>query len=183
MRKALAVLAVIATLAITPNAFAYDCNNRYVYLTGVWEYIGNDLASSDSTCWSITHSTPSWNSTAGEWDFFYTYPTTSAVRVVSVPSGDSGSTNWEAAMAVDFYDPHASSFEYLSGVVDVNHGGTHTQHTFYANNGGVLSSDSGYKYVDFSAQSGDTITVTITGQNAYNDSYVRFAGVHLFRFA
>jgi hypothetical protein len=101
--------------------------------------------------------------------------------VINVPSTDSGSNSWNAQLWVDFNDPHAEWWQFLGAKVDVNHGGTHTFYTIYNNHGSNVSVDSGIKSVNFTAVSGDTITITVTGQNAESDSIIRFSSVHVFR--
>lgn len=185
MRKAFAVLAVVAALSIVPSAFAYDCSNRYQLMIGPgtwWEYVGNPLDTSSSQCWTLGTNGPVWNSTDGYWEFRYWQDNT-ATRVINVPSTDSGTSSWSAQFVVDFNDPHANWYDALFATVDVNHNGTHTYYNMYSNIASSgLTSDSGTKSVNFSAVSGDTITITIQGRNGwYPDARVRFAGVHVFR--
>jgi hypothetical protein len=183
MRKAFLALTILA-ISLAGNAFAYDCSNRSLYVIGpgtTWEYVGNPLDTSSSQCWTLGGTSPVWNGTAGLWDFV-TWNDQTATRVINVPSTDSGTSSWTAQLYVDFYDPNAAWWEAIFAQVDVNHGGTHTYYTIYSKLGNSgATSDSGNKYVNFSAVSGDTITITIQGRNSYPDSHVRFNSVHVWR--
>lgn len=184
MRKTLAVLAVIAAVALSaPSAFAYTCNSRYQVIIGpgtYYEYIGNPLDTSSSQCWSLGSTSPVWNSTAGEWEFT-TWNDQTAVQTVTAAGT---STSYTAQLYVDFHDPNASWWNALDAEVDVNHNGTHTTHIIFIilGNGGVTDV-SGSKYVNFTAQPGDSITITIKGRNSYYGSgtVVRFSSVHLWQ--
>jgi hypothetical protein len=185
MRKTLLALAVlVAVVALTPAAFAYNCSPRYQLMIGPgtwWEYVGNPLDTSSSQCWTLGGTSPVWNSTASMWEFS-TWNDQTATRVVSVPSTDSGTSSWSAQFYLDFYDPHAEWWEGLTATVDVNHGGSHTYYTLYSNNGANVATDSGTKSVNFSAVSGDTVTLTFQGRNSYyGDAHVRINSVHIFR--
>ena len=184
MRKTLATLAVIAAVSLAaPAAFAYTCNSRQLVIISpgtYYEYIGNPLNSSASTCWTLGSTSPVWNSTAGEWEFT-TWNDQSATQTVTATGT---STSFTAQLNVDFNDTNASWWNALSAQVDVNHNGTHTYSTIFSiiGNGGVTSA-SGTKYVNFTAQPGDSITITITGRNSYYGSgtVVRFSEVHLWQ--
>jgi hypothetical protein len=66
--------------------------------------------------------------------------------------------------------------------VDVNHNGVHSYYTIFSilRNGGVISA-SGAKYVNFTAQPGDSITIRITGRTVGSPTVVRFSDVHLWQ--
>jgi hypothetical protein len=184
MRKILTVLAVIAAVSlIAPNAFAYTCNSRQLVRIGpptFYEYIGNPLNTSNSTCWSLGSTSPVWNSGASEWEFT-TWNDQSATQTVTATGT---STSFTAQLDVDFNDTNASWWNALSAGVDVNHNGSHSYYNIFTilGNGGVTSA-SGSKYVNFTAQPGDSITITITGRNSYYGSgtVVRFKEVHLWQ--
>jgi hypothetical protein len=184
MRKTLAILAVIAAVALSaPSAFAYTCNSRQLAPIGpgtYYEYIGNPLNTSDSTCWSLGASSPVWNSGASEWEFT-TWNDQSAIQTVTATGT---STSFTAQLNVDFNDTNASWWNALFAQADVNHNGSHSYYTIFSiiGNGGVTSA-SGAKYVNFTAQPGDSITISITGRNSYYGSgtVVRFSDVHLWQ--
>jgi len=184
MRKTFAVLAVIAAVSLAaPSAFAYTCNSRYQVQIGpptIYEYIGNPLDTSASTCWTLGLSSPVWSSSVSEWEFT-TWNDQTAVQTVTAAGT---STSYTAQLYVDFNDSNASWWNALSAQVDVNHGGSHSYYTIFSiiGNGGVTSA-SGNKSVNFNAQPGDSITITISGRNSYYGSgtVVRFANVHLWQ--
>jgi hypothetical protein len=184
MRKTLAVLAVIAAVSLfAPGAYAYTCNSRHLVPIGpgtYYEYIGNPLNTSDSTCWSLGASSPVWNSSVSEWEFT-TWNDQSAVQTVTATGT---STSFTAQLNVDFNDANASWWNALFAQVDVNHSGSHSYYNIFSiiGNGGVTSA-SGAKYVNFTAQPGDTITISVTGRNSYYGSgtVVRFSDVHLWQ--
>ena len=184
MRKTLAVLAVIAAVSLSaPSAFAYTCNSRQLLAIGpgtYYEYIGNPLISSDSTCWYIAGTSPVWSSGANQWEF-RTWNDQSVTQTVTAAGT---STSYTAQLDVYFNDPNASWWNALSAQVDVNHNGSHSYYTIFSilGSGGVTSA-SGGKYVNFTAQPGDSITITITGRNTYYGSGtdVRFSNVHLWQ--
>lgn len=184
MRKTLAVLAVCAVVSLSaPDAFAYTCNSRQLVPIGpavFYEYIGNTLNTSDSTCWTLGSSSPVWSSSAGKWEFT-TWNDQSAIQTVTATGT---STSFTAQLNVDFNDPNASWWNALLAQVDVNHNGSHSYYNIFSiiGNGGVTSA-SGPKYVNFTAQPGDSITITIRGRNTYAGSgtVVRFSEVHLWQ--
>jgi hypothetical protein len=183
MRKAFAVLAVAVVSLAVPKAFAYDCTNRYQVIIGPgtwWEYVGNPLDTSASDCWSLGSTSPVWNSSASMWEYT-TWNDQYATRVINVPSTDSGTSSWSASITVDFYDPNASWWEGLDVDIAVNHLGGVTHYSLYSNVGNATAFDSGRKDVNFTAVSGDTITINIRGRNSFTNSHVRFAGVHVWR--
>lgn len=184
MRRWLVFLLTFSLCLSAPPAFAYDCNNRHQYVIGpplIWEYVGNPLNTSDSTCWSLGYSGPNWNSSAGLWEFV-TWNDQTAVRTINVPSTDSGTSNWTAQLYIDWDDPNASWWNAITADVDVDHNGTHTNYLVanFVGNGGVTSY-MGTKSVNFSAVSGDTITVRVKGRRSYTNTRVRFSSVHVWR--
>jgi hypothetical protein len=184
MRKTLAILAVIAAVSLSaPSAFAYTCNSRQQVPIGpptIYEYNGNPLNTSNSTCWSLGASSPVWSSGTSEWEFT-TWNDQSAVQTVTATGT---STSFTAQLNVDFNDTNASWWNALSAQVDVNHSGSHSYYTIFSiiGNGGVTSA-SGSKSVNFTAQPGDSITISIKGRNSYYGSgtVVRFNSVHLWQ--
>jgi hypothetical protein len=184
MRKILAILTVIVAVSLfSPSAFAYTCNSRQLVMIGpgtYYEYIGNPLNTSNSTCWSLGSTSPVWNSGASEWEFT-TWNDQSAVQTVTVTGT---STSFTAQLDVDFNDTNASWWNALSARVDVNHNGSHSYYYIFSivGNGGVTSA-SGAKYVNFTAQPGDSITIRIMGRNSFYGSgtVVRFKEVHLWQ--
>ncbi|HJQ39990.1 MAG TPA: hypothetical protein VKB93_22835 [Thermoanaerobaculia bacterium] len=184
MRKTLAVLAVIAAVSLSaPTAFAYTCNSRVLLQIGpgtYYEYIGNPLDTSDSTCWSLGGSSPVWSSGVSEWEFT-TWNDQTAIQTVTAAGT---STSYTAQLNVDFNDSNASWWNALSAQVDVNHNGSHTYYTIFSiiGSGGVTTA-SGNKFVNFTAQPGDSITITVQGRNSYYGSgtVVRFSNVHLWQ--
>jgi hypothetical protein len=184
MRKVFAVLAVLAAVSFSaPSAFAYTCNSRQLVIIGpgtYYEYIGNPLDTSSSTCWSLGATSPVWNSSASEWEFT-TWNDQTATQTVTAAGT---STSYTAQLNVNFNDSNASWWNALSAQVDVNHSGAHSYYTIFSiiGNGGVTSA-SGAKYVNFTAQPGDSITIRIQGRNTYYGSgtVVRFSSVHLWQ--
>lgn len=70
MRKIFAVLTVFASVMLSVPS-AYTCNSRQLAGFGpgtYYEYIGNSLDTSDSTCWTLGASNPFWNSSVSEWE-------------------------------------------------------------------------------------------------------------------
>lgn len=181
MRKFSAILSIMAVMLVVPQAFG-DCNTRQSLQYTGWDYALTHLDSSTTTCWTVTDYSPDWNSSSGYWEFTNYYQE-QIDRVINVPSGDSGSTDWDVLLTVDFYSPSSSNLESLSAIVDVNHGGSHTIYYPYSVIGNVTSSDSGFKFGGFSAASGDTVTVSIVGYNSHAGSgaRVRFKNVWIER--
>jgi hypothetical protein len=184
MRKTFAVLAVFASvLLVAPSAFAYTCNSRQLVPIGpgtYYEYAGNFLDTSDSTCWTLGASNPFWNSSVSEWEHDTWYDQTTYQTVTAAGT----STSYTAQLNVDFNDTNASYWNALFAEVKVTHGGANTYYTIFSiiGNGGVTSA-SGPKYVNFTAQPGDSITISITARNSYYGSgtVVRFSSVHLWQ--
>jgi hypothetical protein len=184
MRKVFAVLTVFASVMLSaPSASAFTCNSRQLVPIGpgtYYEYIGNSLDTSDSTCWTLGSSNPFWNSSVSEWEHNTWYDQTSYQTVTAAGT----STSFTAQLNVDFQDPNASYWNALLALVKVTHGGVNTYYEIFSiiGNGGVTSA-SGAKYVNFTAQPGDAITISIRGRNNYYGSgtVVRFSSVHLWQ--
>jgi hypothetical protein len=184
MRQIVAVLTVFASVMLSaPSASAYTCNSRQLAGFGpgtYYEYIGNSLDTSDSTCWTLGASNPFWNSSVSEWEHDTWYDQTTYQTVTATGT----STSFTAQLNVDFNDTNASYWNALIAEVKVTHGGVNTYYTIFSiiGNGGVTSA-SGPKYVNFTAQPGDSITISITGRNSYYGSgtVVRFSSVHLWQ--
>jgi hypothetical protein len=181
MRKYSAILSIVAVMCLVPQAFAYDCNTRvHLQYTG-WDYAINHLTSSSTECWTPGSNAPAWNSTVGMWEFDDYYQA-QIDRVISVPS-ETGSTNWDTLLYVDFYEPCAHSDSFFSVIADVLHNGSHTITTQYGINAYNSTSDSGYKVGYFTAANGDTVTISIVGAAGLNCSggHIYFKDVSIQR--
>lgn len=179
MKKLSAILSIMSMLCVVPQAFA-DCGRTHLQYTG-WDYAANHLTTSSTDCWTPGSPAPSWNSTAGMWDFDNFYQA-QIQRVIEVPSGDDGSNSWDTLLYVDFSSSCSSSANFLSVSADVNHGGSHTITGQYSITAYNSTSDSGYKVGYFNAVSGDTVTITITGAMGLSCSgHARFKDVWIQR--
>jgi hypothetical protein len=85
---------------------------------------------------------------------------------------------------VDCNDTNASYWNALIAEVKVTHGGVNTYYTIFS----IIGSDASpapaaRSTSNFTAQTGDSITISITGRNTYYGSgtVVRFSNVHLWQ--
>jgi hypothetical protein len=179
MKKQIGFLLAAVSLLAGPSVFATCDRTTYNSMCLPWEYVIYHLDTNDPTCWTMDPYI-TWNSSAGMWEFT-TYFQQAATRTVTIGSGSSTLT---AQCTIDFYDPNASWWNFLGIQVDVNHGGSHTYYTVYSNRGNSgTTTDSGTKWTSFSAASGDTVTLSVTGANSYSGSgtYVRFGSCYIFQ--
>lgn len=180
MKPITAISAFIFTAALSMNAYAICPTTQAGYCCGTYWYQYNFAAGCAGTSGSVGASTLSCGSTpayqfTGSGTVSYSY---------TIDANDLfyNSARWSAGLLVDFDDPHNSPYNTLNASVSVTHNGSTSSYTILAWDG--LSGDKACDrddYGHFSADVGDTITVTITATN-FNDGTMTIRAAAPFLF-
>jgi hypothetical protein len=166
MKAVLALFAIVLVL-FPASAFAScpDILGPYYWSTSTW-YVysfGTSCAAGSGSVCSTTDgcSDPAIGYPNG-------YGTVSYYYEIGANDPIPNSNQWSAGLYADFSDPNNSASNYLTATVNVVHNRATTTYTIFSVNGSTGSLNCGpfQSYYYFTAVAGDTIYVTITGNNA-----------------
>ena len=157
--KSITAVFVAAMMLFAPSAFAAcpDITGPYCLFAGCWyQYeqapscAGTSGNVSPTTLWCFN--TPALSFGTGSSSATYSF-----VIGANDPAG-----NMDVDLRyVEWYDPNNSIYNTLTATVSVTHNGSTTSQQFYSINGTTSKSCQLSNYASFSAQAGDTVTVTI----------------------
>jgi len=176
-----AVLALAVTFAV-PNAFAGCPTITGPHAVGGAEWFQYDFDTNcASTSGNVSSTTLSCYSTPA-YSFNYQSGGPFGGTVSYSFTADVTSSVWEADIFYDFDDPNVNWYNYLLATVTVTHNGSSSQYYIVIHHGTNGSASCDRPYVNFSAQSGDTITIDITGSNYYSNTSMKASAPTLFRY-
>lgn len=185
MRKVALALSLFFTVTFAGSALA-DCTSAPVFLrigNGYWNYTHNPLDTNSYECWSkdpgINWETPN-SCNSGGWSFEAFSQTLS--QSLTVGTNDQGGSGWQLGWHLDFSSPQASGWDVLQVTVSVLHNGQYTNYR-YSHNGTQGDMTCGIPYINFTAQNGDTISITFTGSRGNTDAKIQIWGVSILRNA
>ena len=169
--KYISLVVILALVLLPVNVYAYcevynsgvgpgpvyGCPNNYYTFTCAKSHTGATWNSTGFSCgiWSQ----PAWSFTGTPGTVVYELDVTN------------GSSCKNVAIFVDFVNNSGSPYDWISANVTVTHNGSQTLSRTFFNHSGWDPAIACVRYYSgsFSAADGDTITVTYTGYNYYND--------------